>query len=70
MIGMLRKRVEREQIGVTADDQIRMAIDRQLQEFVVLGVAAGDDALSNLHELRGFQHPAQPIQKTRRDQWC
>ncbi len=43
----LAERIEREQIAVAGDDQVRMAVDRQLGEFVVSGIAAGGNALSD-----------------------
>jgi hypothetical protein len=33
--------IEREQVAVAGDDQGRVAVDRQLEKFVVGGIAAG-----------------------------
>ena len=43
--------IEREQIGVAGDDQIRFAVDGQFQKFVVLGITAGSDPLGNIDQL-------------------
>src|SRR5271170_1630432 len=41
------ERIEREQIGVAGDDQIGMAADGQLEEFVILRIAAGSYPLGD-----------------------
>jgi hypothetical protein len=39
------ERIEREQIAVAVDDQVRMTMDRQFEKFVLSGVAACRDPL-------------------------
>ena len=51
------KWIEYQQIAVAAHDQIRMAIDCQLEEFVVGRIASGGDALGDRHQLGGCQKP-------------
>jgi hypothetical protein len=36
----LAERVEHKQIAVAADDQVSMAVDRELEEFVIRWIAA------------------------------
>jgi len=49
--------IEREQIAVAGDDQIRVAVNSQLEKFVVGGIAAGGNALGDRHQLGRRQHP-------------
>ena len=53
--------IEREQIAVAGDDQVRVAVDRQLEKFVVRGIAAGGNALGDRHQLGRRQHPRQTV---------
>jgi hypothetical protein len=53
----LAERIERQQVAVAGDDQVRVAVDRQLEEFIIRGIAAGGDALGDRHQLGGRQHP-------------
>ena len=43
--------IKSEQITVSADDQIRAAVDGELEEFVVGRIAAGGDALGDRYQL-------------------
>ena len=69
MIGISAKRVEGEQIAIVADQHIGMAVDRQLQKFVVLRITASGDPLGDFHKLGRRHQLMQPIEKIWRDQW-
>jgi hypothetical protein len=56
----IAKRIKREQIAVAAYDQIRMAVHRQLEKFVVGRITARGDELGDRHHLGGGQHLQQP----------
>ncbi len=45
------ERIEREKIGVAGDDQIGMAVDSQLQKFVVLRITTGGDSVGDRDQL-------------------
>jgi hypothetical protein len=62
------ERIEREEIGVTGDDQIGVAVDSQLKKFVVLRITSGSDSLGDRDQLGRRQQSTQPISKARRDQ--
>src|SRR6266566_8437462 len=57
--------VEHEQIRVTGDDQIGMAVYGQLEKFVVCGITTRGDALSDRHQLGRGQHLDDPVTKRR-----
>ena len=59
---------QREEIGVAGDDQIGMAVDGQLQKFVVLRITTGSDSVGDRDQLGRRQQFTQPISKARRDQ--
>jgi len=42
--------IQNEQIGVTGNDDIGAAVNRQFEEFIVLGVASRGDVLGNRHQ--------------------
>jgi len=56
----LAERIEREQIAIAGHDQVRAAVDCQLEEFVVRGIAARGDPLGDRDQLGGYQHLPQP----------
>jgi hypothetical protein len=41
------ERIESQEIGVTGHDQIGMAVDRQLEKFVVVRITTGGDPLGD-----------------------
>jgi hypothetical protein len=49
----LAERIEREQIAVAGGDQVRVAVDRQLEEFVVCRIAARGDPVYDRDQLGG-----------------
>src|SRR3984893_17876596 len=62
------ERIEREEIGIAGDDQIGMAVDSQLQKFVVLRITTGSDSNGYRDQLGRYKQFMQPISKARRDQ--
>jgi len=54
---------QRQQIGVAGYYQIRMAVDGQLQKFVVLRIATGGDALTDRDPFGPGQHLRQALTK-------
>jgi len=61
--------VKGQQIGVAGDDQIRPAVDRQLEKFVVGRIAASRDALDDRNELGCSQQSAYALPQ-RRNRRC
>jgi hypothetical protein len=51
----LAERIEREQIAVAGHDQVGVAVDRQLEEFVVCRIAARGDPVYGRDQLGGPQ---------------
>jgi hypothetical protein len=62
------ERIEREEIGVAGDDQIGVAVDSQLQKFIVLRITTGSDSVGDRDQLGRRQQFTQPISKAQRDQ--
>jgi hypothetical protein len=56
------------EIGIAGDDQIGMAVDSQLQKFVVLRITTGSDSIGDRDQLGRCKQFMQPISKARRDQ--
>lgn len=52
----IAKGLRARRIAVSRNDQIRMAVDRQLEKFVVLRIAAGSDAFRAGDRFGGGQH--------------
>jgi hypothetical protein len=48
--------VKRHEIGVAGDNQISVAVDRQLQKFVIARIAARDDPLDDGDRFGSDQH--------------
>ena len=55
--------IEREQIAVAGDDQVRVAVDRQLEKLVVGGIAADGDALGVRRQFGRASILARPSRK-------
>ena len=54
-----------EEVGVARDNQLRGAIDGQLEKLVVCGIASRRDALGDRHQLGGGQHLDHAVTKRR-----
>src|SRR5262249_15489111 len=63
------ERIKREEIGIAGDDQISIAVYRQLQKLVVVRITTAGDPLGDRDQLGCCQQFTQPIRKARRDQW-
>jgi hypothetical protein len=64
----ITKGIEREQIGVAGDDQIRMTVHGQFEKFIVCRIATRDDSLGDGHRFCGCQQDLQPGMRGRSDQ--
>jgi hypothetical protein len=64
----LLERIEREEIGITGDDQIGMPVDGQLRKLVVLWITTSRDSLGDRDQPGRRRQFAHPISKPRRDQ--
>lgn len=52
--------MENKQIFAASDDRVRSAIDCQLEEFVILGIAASFDGAQNLD---AYRDPAEELKE-------
>ena len=61
------ERVQRQQVLVSGDDDLSLAVDRQFQELVVLRVAAGAYVLDDFNDLDTRRQPIEQSFTPRRD---